>query len=112
MKGHKLYRKAGGKVESDASGDNDAAEDLKTKPEARTNAKKVDDEATERKAGGRVRRKTGGNVVAKQVGGVVGSAPKANAGRAARKSGGSCDSSPFSSAKAGTSQHKTNKSFQ
>lgn len=43
-------------------GVNEAEEDLKDKPEARTNAKKIDAEAEERKLGGRTKRKHGGEV--------------------------------------------------
>lgn len=85
MKGRK-HRATGGV--------NEAAEDLKTKPEARTNAAKIDAEAEERKHGGRT----------KHVGKVHGKHAKHHAGRAPRKSGGRAgsDSSPFTSARHGT----------
>lgn len=86
--------------ESPEVGDKTWEADEKDKP-MRYNKSKVEDEAEERKAGGRAKRKRGG-VAKKQVGGVVGSAPKASAARAPRKSGGSCDSNPFSSARSGT----------
>lgn len=53
MKGRK-HREEGGR--------NDAEADLNDKPEARTNAKKIDAEAQERKAGGRTGRRHGGEV--------------------------------------------------
>jgi hypothetical protein len=46
----------------ETGGRNDAEEDLRDKPEARTNAKKIDDEAEEKKRGGRAKRKRGGEV--------------------------------------------------
>lgn len=53
---HRKHRATGGENESEM--------DLKTKSEARTNAKNIDDEAEERKRGGHVReeRKRGGHV--------------------------------------------------
>ena len=110
MKKHEKekHHKAGGgsmekkPQETPESGAREWEEDEKDKPEARTNAKKIDDEAEERKAGGKV---------AKNVGGVTGSAPSASAARAPRKSGGrtGSDGNPFSSARAGTPPkgHKT-----
>jgi hypothetical protein len=99
MKG-RTARAAGGKNEP-MKGTNEAAEDLKSKPE-RYNNSKVENEAEERKRGGRTK---------KNVGGPAGAAPAANAGRAARKSGGRAgsDSNPFTSARHGTPPkgHKT-----
>lgn len=103
MKGK--HRETGGK--------NEAAEDLKTKPAARDNASKIESEASEKCAGGRAGRKRGGHVHhenmdslkhAKHVGPIRG-ASKGNAGRKPRKSGGrtGADSSPFSSARHGSS---------
>lgn len=48
MMGHKTRK------HREAGGVNEAEEDLKDKPEARTNAKKIDDAAEERKRGGKV----------------------------------------------------------
>ena len=99
----------------------DWKEDETSKPEARTNAKKIDAEAEERKHGGRAKRKHGGKVHkhhehgehmkhAKHVGPVKGKRD-VHAGRAPRKSGGRTGSnvSPLSSAHAGTPPrgHKT-----
>lgn len=104
MKAARIARKDGGPAE----GDKEYESDLKDKPK-RYNSSKVEDEAEERKAGGKVAKKVGGTVakkaggaIKKNVGGIAGSAPKASAARTPRKSGGSCDSSPFSSARAGT----------
>ena len=86
--GARKARKAGGGV-------NEAAEDLKMKP-MRYNESRVEDEAEERKRGGRIKRK--------MVGAVHGKAAKHHAGRKPRKSGGraSSDMSPFTSARHGT----------
>ena len=88
MKGRNKHRATGGM--------NTAAEDLKTKPDARNHAPKVFAEAEERKAGGRAKRKSGGLV--------PGEAAACNAGRKPRKSGGrtGSDTNPFTSARAGT----------
>lgn len=114
MKGHKKHRGTGGA--------NEAADDLKDKPEARTDAKKIDSEAEERKAGGRTARKHGGEVhrsgckCEKCMGGeakkrrhggeamkVEGEHAKHHAGHKPRKSGGraTSDANPFTSARAG-----------
>ena len=45
-----------GRKHREAGGVNEAEEDEKTKPEARTNAKKIDEEAEEKKHGGRAKR--------------------------------------------------------
>lgn len=60
--GHKEHRN-----HRDTGGVNEAAEDLKDKPEARTNAKNIDSEAEERKRGGKAEprkehKATGGKV--------------------------------------------------
>ena len=83
-------------------GENAAAEDLADKPEARTNAKKIDAEAEERKSGGRAARKSGGMAGKKHVGPPEGDTARVRADRKPRKSGGSATSNPFSSARAGT----------
>ena len=114
MKGHKSHhhRKhhAAGGAEH---GVDEAAMDLRMKPEARTSAKKIDAEAEAKKRGGRTARKHGGHVHhehgkhlahAKHVGHVHGEHHAAHAGRKPRKSGGRAgsDMSPFSSALKGT----------
>jgi hypothetical protein len=75
MKGKRGHKNTGGA--------NEAEDDLKSKPEARTNAKKIDDEAEEMKA--------------------EGEKAKMHAGRKPRKNGGrtGSDGSPFSSARHG-----------
>lgn len=90
MKGRK-YRSTGGA--------NEAEEDVKDKPEARTNAKKIDEEAEEMKKGGRAKRARGGKLVGK----VDGEKGMHHAGRKPRKAGGGVgsDSSPFTSARKG-----------
>lgn len=90
MKGRK-YRGTGGA--------NEPEEDLKEKPEPRTNAKNIDAEAEEMKKGGRAKKAHGG----KMVGKVHGEKGHMNAGRKPRKSGGrtSSDANPFTSARAG-----------
>jgi len=93
MKGHmRKHRETGGA--------NEAEEDLKDKPEARTNAKKIDDEAEEMKKGGRAKKARGG----KMVGKVEGEKGAMHAGRKPRKSGGrtGSDGSPFTTARHGT----------
>jgi hypothetical protein len=110
MKGRKHHAE-GGKADFD--------EDLKDKPK-RYNESKVEDEAEERKRGGRAKRRTGGMVhreepgnlkYAKSVGKIEGERNVGRADRKPRKSGGrtGCDSSPLSSAHAGTAPtgHKT-----
>jgi len=71
-------------------GVNEASEDLGKKNMRYTYQSNVNDEAEERKRGG------------KAVGKVHGAASKQNAGRMARKSGGSANANPFSSARSGT----------
>ena len=86
-------------------GVNEAREDLDDKPERRVNSK-INEEAEERKRGGAAhgpdcgmpkRRRRGG----KTVGMVHGEMTRHHAGRKPRKSGGSADSMPFSSARKG-----------
>lgn len=91
MKGHRKHRETGGA--------NEAEEDLKDKPEARTNAKKIDEEAEEMKKGGRAKRARGG----KMMGKVEGEKHHMHAGRKPRKAGGraSSDANPFTSARSG-----------
>jgi len=87
MKGHKK-RATGGVAEYE--------EDMKDRPD-RYNKSKVEDEAEERKRGGRAKRKAGGKV--------EGMPAKAHMGRKPRKSGGACDNSPMSSARGGKSPY-------
>ena len=91
MKGRKC-RATGGGMDSPAVGRRDYEQDLRDNPESRVNAPKITKAAEERKRGG------------KAVGKVAGAAAKAHMGRKPRKAGGrvGCDSSPFSSARAGT----------
>lgn len=97
----------GGRKKREAGGVNEAEEDVKTKPEERTNAKKIDSEAEEMKKGGRAKRARGGKMEHK----VEGEKMKMHAGRKPRKNGGrtGSDSSPFSSARNGKepSEHKS-----
>lgn len=81
-------------------GANEADEDLKDKPEARTEAKEIDSEAEERKRGGRAKRRRGGKT---EVGKVEGHKASMHAGRKPRKSGGRAgsDANPFTSARSG-----------
>lgn len=107
---HVKHRKAGGRAESPEHGKDEAMEDLRDRPEPRTNAKHIDAEAeaVHAKRGGRAKRKHGGHVVhhhmghVKHVGAVHGDAAKHHAGRKARKAGGGVEASPFSSALKGT----------
>ena len=117
MKGHKGYhhthgtsekieahirkhRASGGKAEGPEKGDDDAEKDIKDKP-ARYNEGKPEGEAEEMKA------KRGGRMK-KQVGGPVGAKARKHGGRAARASGGGCESNPFTHAEKGTGprEHK------
>lgn len=88
-----------GRMKRGTGGVNEAEEDVKDKPEARTNAKEIDEEAEERKRGGRAKRKHGG----KMVGKVEGEKGHMHAGRKPRKSGGrtGSDGSPFTTARKG-----------
>jgi hypothetical protein len=89
-----------GRKHRETGGTNEAEEDEKTKPEARTDAKKIDAEAEELKKGGRAKRKRGGKT---EVGKVEGHEPMHHAGRKPRKSGGrsTSDANPFTSARKG-----------
>lgn len=86
-----------GRSKRATGGTNLADDDLKTKNQRYTYQSKVNDEAEERKSGGRAGRKSGGMA--------MGCAAKPNAGRKPRKNGGraGADSNPFSSARNGTS---------
>jgi hypothetical protein len=88
-----------GRKHRETGGANEAEEDVKEKPEARTEAKKIDSEAEEMKKGGRAKRARGG----KMVGKVEGEHAMHHAGRKPRKSGGraSSDANPFTSARTG-----------
>lgn len=77
------------KFDSSAKGKNDAAEDMKAIGDDTADAEK-ESKATKAKKGGKI------------VGKVAGEKCRAHGGRAARKSGGACEDSPFSSARAGT----------
>jgi len=90
MKGHMKNRK-----HRATGGVNQASEDLARKNLRYTYQSNVQDEAEERKRGGKVDKK-------KHVGKMHGGPSAMHAGRKPRKSGGSCESSPFSSARRGT----------
>jgi hypothetical protein len=102
MKGRK-GKANGGEMDSPKSGTKEYEQDLKTKNMRYTYQSNVNDEAEERKSGGRAKKKS--------VGKVHGGNSMAHAGRKARKSGGRAgsDKSPLSSAHAGTPPkgHKT-----
>jgi len=103
MKGRKRHHKESG---GPTGGADEADEDLNTKPERRTAATKIMDEAEEKKRGGRAKRKHGG----KTVGVISGPEPPAHAGRKPRARGGAaCERSPFTSANKGKDPkgHKT-----
>src|ERR1700722_10281839 len=89
-----------GRKHREAGGVNESEEDLKTNPEPRTDAKKIDSEAEEMKKGGRAKRARGG----KMVGKVHGEKAAMHAGRKPRKNGGrtGSDTNPFTSARHGT----------
>lgn len=91
-----------GRKHRDTGGANLAADDLKTKNQKYTYESKVNDEAEERKRGGKVK---------KEAGKIEGVLAKHHAGRKPRKNGGrtGSDSNPFTSARHGTqpSGHKT-----
>ena len=88
-----------GRKHRETGGANEAEADVKDKPEARTDAKKIDAEAEEMKKGGRAKRKRGGKT---EVGKVEGHEPMHHAGRKARARGGSTsDANPFTSARKG-----------
>ena len=107
-----LHMARGGRKPRSTGGRDDAEEDVRDKPEARTNAKNIDREAEEKKRGGRAKRKHGGHVHhermeelahAKHVGKVHGEHAHHHAGRKPRKGGGrtGADEHPFSSARHG-----------
>jgi len=84
----------------ETGGVNEAEEDVKEKPEPRTDAKKIDAEAEEMKKGGRAKKARGG----KMVGKVEGEKGAMHAGRKPRKSGGrtgGSEAQPFTSARKG-----------
>ena len=87
----------GGRSKKSTGGVNEADMDLKDKPNSRTNNKTISAEAEERATGGRLGRKRGGKTVEME-----GEKAKMHAGRKPRKSGGSCETNPFSSAHTGT----------
>ena len=103
-----------GRKHRETGGVNEAAEDLKSKPEE-YNHGRPKGEAEERKHGGRTKRKHGDEAEAcedgeekkmprkkrKHGGMAEGKEAMHHAGRKARKSGGSCEESPFSSARKG-----------
>ena len=112
MRGKKGHKATGGAASDDpASGSKLYDEDLKTKPK-RYNQSKVEDEAEEKKRGGRAKRKRGGHVHheemgelkhASHVGHVHGHHKGGHKGRKARKHGGKTGSNfnPLSSAHSG-----------
>ena len=85
-----------GRKHKATGGVNEAAEDLGSKNMRYTYQSKVNDEAEERKHGGRAKKK--------HVGKMHGEAAKHHAGRKPRKSGGraTSDANPFTSARHGT----------
>lgn len=104
-----------GRAHRETGGVNLAADDLAKKNQRYTYESKVNNEAEERKAGGRTKRKHGGEVhrsgckCAKCEGGAVeGGKSHMRADRKPRKAGGATGN-PFSSARSGTNPpgHKT-----
>lgn len=85
-----------GRKNREAGGVNLADDDLSKKNQRYTYQSNVNDEAEERKKGGRAKRKRGGDCK------VEGEKTMARADRKPRKSGGSATSNPFSSARSGT----------
>ena len=98
MKSNRKARADGGPNK----GVDDADKDETKKNMRYTADSNVNEEAEERKKGGRAKRKAGGFAAApaKSVGTIGGTAAQPNAGRAPRKSGGRTGS-PFSAAHAG-----------
>jgi hypothetical protein len=92
---HRKHKAAGGGMESPAAGDREYEQDLKEKNQRYTYQSKVNDEAEERKHGGRTK---------KHVGKVHGMHAMHHAGRKPRKAGGRTGSNmnPLSSAHHGT----------
>ena len=95
-----------GRKARNTGGTDDADEDIKDKPEARTNAKEIDDEAEAKASGGRARA-TGGRA-ARKMGGkaeikVEGKKAMMHAGRKPRKTGGrtGSDGAPYTTARTG-----------
>ena len=111
-KAHELVhaRKRGGKVAEGSwphEGEDEAEEDLRDHEESheeREHEEEGEAKAMRAKRGGHVKkaRKHGGHVEKKHVGNVAGKEYHHHAGRKPRKSGGSCEASPFSSARSGT----------
>lgn len=89
-----------GRKTRETGGRNDAAEDVKKKPDNRNAPNKVASDAEELKKGGRAKRKSGGKTEMK----MEGEKSKAHAGRMPRKAGGRAgsDSNPFTSARSGS----------
>jgi hypothetical protein len=98
MKGHKGHKGRHHKAEGGSGGVDDAVKDESMKPQ-RYNQSKVEDEAEERKHGGRAKRKHGGKAKHHEMP-VHGMHSKHHAGRKPRKSGGraSSDANPLTSA--------------
>lgn len=99
-----------GRKHKDTGGANEPEEDVKDKPEARTNAKNIDSEAEELKKGGKVKKRARGGKAGfgpekhgTDEPKVAGDKPHQHAGRKPRKSGGRAgsDSNPFTSARHG-----------
>jgi hypothetical protein len=92
-----------GRKHKETGGANEAEEDLKDKPEARTDAKEIDHEAEEMKKGGRAKRKRGGRSERKEGGKIEGEKGAMHAGRKPRKSGGrtGADADPWTTARKG-----------
>ncbi len=112
MKGHTAHK------HRETGGVNEAKADLDTRPERRDNATKIENEAEERKHGGRTRRRHGGEVhhsrckcekcmggetkERKEGGKVEGEHERPRADRKPRKSGGAAEMHVFSSAHKGS----------
>lgn len=101
MHHHRKHKASGGKMDSPAEGSKEWEADEKTKAVKYTGGR-PEEEAEERKRGGRAKRNHGGMV--KHIGKVHGHKPSVNAGRKPRKSGGRAGSnfSPLSSAHKGS----------
>ena len=99
MKGHKGHK---GRHHKATGGLNEASEDMGHKNQKYTYESKVNDEAVEKKHGGRAKRKHGGKTHHEMK--VHGKSAMHHAGRKPRKSGGraSSDVNPFTSARHGT----------
>lgn len=79
-----------GRKHRETGGVNEPEEDVKDKPEGRTNDKEITKEAEEMKKGGRAKKARGG----KSVGKVEGEKVPFHSGRKARKSGGAAGFGP------------------